>query len=321
VEVLMRHAIVLLVGILSACDLLRPPTVVEPEEDLLQLHSVLWAGSDTVAVLVEEVGVEGGRVSARPVSGVRVRISGEGREVVLVEAPAGFPPCIGATRWPLQAVGSPPILGRGCYAGVLPGGVAAGGAYSLRAEIPGRGVASGATAVPLMPELLRPLDGTRLVASGSGWYSPVMLRWRTRPEARQVALAVRSRAVYVGGRPVPGVECWINVVQNQTSNSDGSLRSRADSALVSIAVYECRAPGALRTAPALRPDSVEAIVSVTAFDSAYTVYTEDLPGVLSGGRWGGIREGRASAGLTGAYGVFGSAAAARRRLMLVSSGR
>ena len=57
------------------------------------------------------------------------------------------------------------------------------------------------------------------------------------------------------------------------------------------------------------PDSVEAFVDATAADSAFARYAR-VPS-------DGVAQSRASFGITGAYGVFGSATRAARRVVLV----
>jgi hypothetical protein len=58
----------------------------------------------------------------------------------------------------------------------------------------------------------------------------------------------------------------------------------------------------------VQPDSVEVVLAVTVYDSAYFKYVR--------GSDDGIPLERASSGLEGAFGLFGSAATTGRRIVL-----
>jgi hypothetical protein len=319
----MRTTSLLLLSLLAGCELIRPPTQIDLEEDHVQVHAMLWAGSDTAMALVEEVGVEGMAARTRPVSGARIRISNPVRGVALREAPAGFRACV--ERYDFTREPAPKAsIGPGCYAGILPAGARSGESYTLSITLPDGRQVAGRTTVPFPPELVTPAAGARLrtrriYRGNEGIADSLVLRWRVRQGGMRAHPVVLPGAVYRQGEVVSGGRCELYLVGMDHAVLDARLRGpRADSLRARLHVDRCRL-GSTSTAPALRPDSLEAFILITAFDSAYTTYAEDTERVLNSGAGSGIREGRASAGLTGAYGVFGSAATTRRRVMLVFS--
>lgn len=315
----MRRLCLLLALVLSGCDVLRPPGTVDPEGESLQVHSVLWEGSDTVLVLVERSWMENGYARVGPVSGARVRIAGGGAEAVLPEAPAGFRACLETNDHYAGSQPAPPAIGPGCYAAVLSGGVRAGESYSLLIELADGRSVTGRTTVPHPLELVRPAEGARIavprVHGGRGAvHDSLLLEWRSGNGEGRSWPGLVPVAVHAGGRLVPGARCQAHLSRADAGSPFSTpLRSQGDSVRVRASIGPCHAPSAPGTAPSeLRPDSVAAVLSMSAFDSAYHEYYRRSST--------GVREENASAGLEGAYGLFGSAAAAQRRLMLVFTG-
>lgn len=316
-EVLIRYAAVALLLAGSACDFVRPPTVVDPPRDQLLVHSVLSAGTDTVRVLLTRPASDQS-FDAAPVrvSGAQVRIAGGGAEVLLREAPEGFGHCL-IPRY--NGDPSPPaaVAGPGCYAAVLPGGVLAGTRYTLEVHVPGGERASGETTVPARPEWIRPAEGERIHMRWStlgglhmGEVESLALQWRSAAAALEIPI-VAADEVYAGGQIVEA-GCVLYLL-----NPDGSLAMysgasvQGDSLRVRAHLANCTQRGAAAgSASPVRPDSVSVSLLLAAYDTAYVVHTN-----RRGER--GIREDRASPGLRGAYGVFGSVATALRRIMFV----
>lgn len=308
-EVLKRAATALLLCAAPGCAFERPPTTIQAEEQV-QLHSLLRAGSDTVAVLVERVGADQGALWVRPVSGARVRIGPPGAGTTLAEAPAGFRACLVSGG---ESGGG--AAGAGCYAGVLPGGVRAGGEYTLSVTLPEGTTVAGRTTVPLPPDLIRPEEGVRVPvqrisdgSEGRGDLFPV--RWRVLGSGGGAALTGRVGAVYRGGVEVNGAGCTLLLVTPDNVAQNGHLHAAGEDSLMLRPLVYCTegtGPGSVRP---FQPDSVDAVLSTTVYDSVYTRYTA----LVGDDRVG---SGAASAGITGANGVFGSAATAGRRIRLV----
>ncbi|HEV2149707.1 MAG TPA: DUF4249 family protein [Longimicrobiaceae bacterium] len=300
--------------LLAGCELLRPPTDIDVP-DQVQLHYVLRAGSDTVAVLIEEAGTRAGALGVRPVSGARVRIAGGGVEVELREAPTGFPACKTLPNFGFEQPTTPTAIQSGCYAAVLPGGVRVGETYTLRAELPGGGLVTGRNTVPRPPEVVRPAEGGRLRIrrpphDSWGEIVPFAVTWRIEAPGEQVALRVLNGTAYRGGAAAPGVRCDLYVTdEGDRLRGDGVLSGiGGDSIVLRGAMPGCRS-GSPSQAP-VRPDSVDAAIHLVVLDTALARY-----GRLTSQQ--GIRAEHASIGITGANGVFGSTAAASRSIRFV----
>jgi hypothetical protein len=314
-EVLIRCTVAALLLAAGACDFIREPTVVGPQTRQLLVHSVLSAGSDTVRVLLTRT--EGGQVSYAPipVPGARVRIAGGGAEVLLGEAPEGFGRCLDLRADPSPL---PPVAGPGCYAAVLAGGVRPGVRYTLEVEVPGAERASGQTTVPAVPEWILPAEGARVESRwsrGTGLTDSLLLHWRSTGASTEIP-AVGADEVYAGDRRVPDARCAL-FLSAHDGLGIGNVRpsSEGDSLLVLAVLTNCaQGSGPSTGSTALRPDSVALPLLLAAYDSAYAAHAE----AQRNGRRG-IREGRASPGLSGAYGVFGSVATAQRRVVFVVS--
>lgn len=281
----------------GACELIPPPTYVRENPDQLLVHAVLQAGRDSVSVLVTRAGHTDVPVH---VSGARVQVLGPGGAAVLAEAVAGAPPCLVGEPDPRDPSGRI-TLGPGCYSGVLPGGVAAGQEYRLEVELAGGQRVRGRTLVPAPPVPRGAADGRRLAGEQSGFALLVEdepFHW-TRSGNPAVSLHVRVRRAWAGG-----VQVSCSAVVGFRDDETGGNLARTDSARASIHVGGCTA-GTTQ----VPPDSAELDVLLTSYDEAYVLYA--LPPE------GGLTREQASAGVEGAFGVFGSASTAVRRVMLV----
>lgn len=292
----------------TACDFQRDPVRVQPAETEIIVHSLLRAGSDTVSVLLEQPRLGSGPGEARfaPVSGAAVRISGPGISVVLDEAPTAFAACVGADPF---TPGEAPIkpIGPGCYAAVLPGGVRPGEQYELRADIPNSGTIRGEVTIPGTPVISSPVANAQVpVRTRSSDFEPAgeVAVGFVMPAGLGVDVVLRPITAFKGGGAAPGTRCRLE--------QGGSLLRAAadvDSARVLIrSPLACSSPGSPARADA--PDSLSAEVLVTAYDTAYLRYAYAVRDEAVGRR-------RASAGITGALGVFGGAATASRSILLV----
>lgn len=287
----------------AACgDFVRPPVFVPGDPDQLLVHAVLHAGSDSAAVWVMRVG--DGSVGT-PVTGAQVRLGGSAGEAVLREVPQGSAPCAAVPVFPEQF----PEMPAGCYAARVPGGVRAGAEYQLDVQLSTGERARGRTVVPHPPVVQAPAEGLRVPArrgefdgSLTAW-EPLTLRW-TAP-GRVTLGASASRSWF---SPAAAVPCQANLYRPEGGDPAVYLAEdlQADSADVMPGTGGCSVDPQTRP---LAPDSVEVAVGITVYDSAYYTYLRE---------WNnGIPARDASAGLEGAYGVFGSAATATRHLRLV----
>ncbi|HWK89278.1 MAG TPA: hypothetical protein VNP72_04760 [Longimicrobium sp.] len=274
-------------------ELTRPSIFVPGDPQQLLVHAVLHAGRDSAAVLVSRVGTG---ASGTPVAGAQVRLAGPAGQAVLPESPEGRAPCT------YRPPGTPPEAPGGCYAAAVPGGIVAGAEYRLEVALPTGERATGTTVVPLPPALLSPAEGLRMAADsqygGLLGLQPLALRWTAPGPVRLSASVARTWPGVTGA----DVQCYAGVFRfGEFPEVPPQLE--ADSATVRVGA-SCSAPGSA----ALAADSVDVAVAVTAYDSAYIAYARTSEHGLPG------RD--AHAGLQGANGVFGSAAAAVRRVRL-----
>jgi len=314
-EILKRIAATALVCGAAGCEFLREPTFIDPPDDLLQVHSVLHGGADTVKVLVSRSGVSGSQSVVTLVSGARVRIAGGGAEVTLREAPAGFSGCVNRFD-PMGPNTGEPVMGPGCYAAVLPGGVRPGERYLLTVELTDGTRVTGETVVPTLPEIVRPTERERLLirrlGDGTiGRLDSLLVRWRIGPGLAASFPIGQGGTVYRGGHPVTGGECQV-VLFGRDYYVGAPARGRIapdDSTRVEVQVGGCRTRTAT-SATALRPDSLDAVFMIAAQDSASARYAHMESDA-------GIRKGAGAQGLRGAYGLFGSRSTGTRRVRLV----
>ncbi|HEX8671795.1 MAG TPA: DUF4249 family protein [Longimicrobium sp.] len=278
--------------LVAGCELARDPVTIDVERRELMVHSVLEAGSDTVAVLLTRVAVEGDSVapSAQPVSGAAVRITGGGESVLLGEASARCLADAGAA---------------GCYTGIVRGGVRAGETYALDIRVPGGEEARGSARVPLAPVGESPAAGARIGVRRRPERVPaatIPVRWRGAGGAGRIGVGLVLRTLYPRTLDIPPSSCTIP--QNTLWRSPAT-----DTA--TLVLYQpalCHTPEG-----PVEPDSVRAGILVVAYDSAYARY-EELVRTYPGKP---LQRDRFAAGVTGALGVFAGVARAEREIVLV----
>lgn len=281
---------------LAGCEFLHPPTYVQGDPNQLLVHAVLTAGSDSASVVVMRVGTGFARV---PVAGAQVRVIGPAGQATL-PASAELDPCSGDHVPPEQASGA-----TGCYAAAFPGGVQPGAEYRLEVDLPTGERVRGRTTVPAAPVTRSPAERERVEVRDEGWYmgavSPLTIRWTSE---NQVGLNAWSGRVWAPS----DVELQCNVSLNRPENT--AVDFTADSLVVLLNVLGCGPSAPPSSAePTAKPDSIEVMLGVTAYDSVYMRYV----------RFGehGVPVEQAKGGLDGAYGVFGSAATTVRRVTVV----
>jgi hypothetical protein len=269
------------VALLMSFGCQRSPTSIDVARGNISVHAVLVAGSDSVTVLV-----------TRPVTAVDELPPGltqpvENAQVLVVHgadtvvAASGARACLRTTRpYPFPGGSSHgDTLSAGCYAARLPGGVRAGETYALIVNVPGEKSIRGTTRVPFPPQILEPAASSEppVLRIGMG-ATALTARWSgagadTRTELRFVT--DRSDCVtFVEQRP------WSDHVVAGIG---------ADSATVMAMSIQCDQPPT---------DRYAARLVVTVYDDSYSRYaTRDDESIPS-----------FSAGITGAFGVFGAAA-------------
>jgi hypothetical protein len=300
VEILMpmrMRALLFAVSGLAACE--REPTPIEFLDDQIVLQSVITAGETQPAVLLLRMDpATNVNQSVAPLPGV------PGATVMLSDGTTSFAlgPNTASGRCNYQFMSGSPqdiALAAGCYTGSVAGGVRAGATYTLDVLLPDGRRIHGSTVVPALPPAIRsPASGDTLHAGPPASDidpTPILVSWTTVVPAPLVHLAMFF----------PNLPCYARLRQS-LDDSNGEDRIDAtgrDSVTVRITLA-CDQSVASRT----RFDSQ---LVLTIFDESYARYQKELE------RSSGIRSRYASVGITGALGVFGSAATVRRPLVLV----
>lgn len=305
-----REILLGLALLVGGCDFLRDPTQIEVRGSEVIVHSVLRAGSDTVAVLLQraEPATAGNGPRIEAISGAVVRIAGGGASVPLAEAPGGFPSCVRGERTPLGEALADSIRA-GCYAAVFPGGVRAGERYELRIELAGGGQIEGATVVPGAPEILAPDPGSRFEVRNQPRFDEgvgdVPVRFRVSAAVGGVEVGLDPVTAFEGGAAVPGAQCRIEHGSGIRRDGEETDTARVRIFNPIICVQQVESEGRR-----IELDSLHTRLLLTAYDTAYVRYLEVLGGET-------VARSRASAGVTGALGVFGGAATTERRITLI----
>ncbi|HEX7091943.1 MAG TPA: DUF4249 family protein [Longimicrobiales bacterium] len=272
---------------LGGCDLLRDPSPLDAATEMIAVHAMLIAGEDTAEVLLTRAqALAAANLPAEPVPGASVRLV---RGEQSIELAAGGH-CV-----PRFGVPNGPDLAAGCYAGAVPGGIAAGARYELEIMLPGGARIEGATTVPEPPALLDPAPGAVIdvrVASET-LPEPFVATWSVQPSGRRAEIALRADRQECSAMlrvDVGGSAFYLDV-------------TGTDSAELRTGLVEC--------GDGSTPARLEARLVLTAYDTNYTAYTKATDSAY------GIGENGAAAGIRGALGVFGSAAEASVPVVLV----
>lgn len=298
----------------AGCDLVREPTPLGPLEHAVAVHAVLRADDDTARVLISRTRIDAPESGFDPVSGADVRISGPFGDAVLREAAPGMGRCTNDIFVPGTGTDAPDAEA-GCYAAILPAAVRAGGRYGLRITLPNGDIVTGETVVPAAPSITTGTDGEpRLAvpADGDADAVPAVLTfsWSGVDAAAMTEVGFSQRAVFLGDTvAAEDVMCGVSYSLFPVGAEDGS------------APWELRVSGASCAArqdpedpngwQPVAWDSIAAAVHVTAFDSTYARYVEEV--LQENAR----RRDRSSMGIEGAVGVFGSVAVGKRPVMLI----
>ena len=294
---------------LAAGACFRDADPIAIDDRAVAVHAILEAGADSAVVLVARPDLPSDPLppDLRPVRGAVVRLIHGSDTTWLVEDPAR--PCI-----------APPVVadhsGDGCYRARLAARIAAAETYGLEIELPDGERITGSTRVPAPPDVERPAAGARIpTACGSAdacfgqsvqgppFVLPVarfQVTWQPAPDAGRSIVTVESREAWLNGVAYPAGSCALGSVHAFGAIAEDSVDWRVPNI---VCEQEALAPA--------RFDSVAANVAVTSLDPGYARY---LDAVLDGSS---VRASSVREGLTGAFGVFGAAAATSRRIVLV----
>jgi hypothetical protein len=277
----------------TGCGELSSPMVFS--EERVAVHGVVFAGSYDVAVLVSRIPV--------PETGQEIRYEGVEDAVVEVVV-AGIPIRLDHRHLTDACVigmdgGLGTFTGAGCYSARLDQPIAAGAIVDLAISLPDGTRITGSATVPEPVKLHAPEPAARIVAAvtdqGAAGQGTLDLAWSAAPEVAR--LEVTAFATRAGcGVGIGNTHPQVNFVLIRNVPGGG--------ARIPFTYVDC--PGSTTW------DSFPALVRVTAYDSLYARYSDD---VLTASA---VRLDRASAGLRGALGLFIGAASVDRPVTMVS---
>lgn len=297
--VLRRCAAALAVAALAACARAADPfSYSEPGRGV---YGLVMAGSDDVRILVTRFDPAGGRTHGVAEADVRVW---SGADTVLLAAAGPGADCFGEA-----AEG-----GEGCYAARLPRPANPGETWGLRVGYPDGAVATGAATVPAPPVIRSPAVGARASVANRGVARPgplgletlgeVEVAYTPDPLTPEFDVVLAPGTPWAAGKAGPDASCG---PRYRVATAAAPFKAPTD-VTVHISALNCT-----RGSAAVAWDSVEALVEVVAYDTAYSRYLRQVHHAIA------VRRELASAGLSGAYGVFGAAARDRRWITLVAA--
>ena len=284
---MMRYPAIAL--LLAAAGCVRQPDPFEYVEPSLSVHGLLRAGETEVAVsILRGVGEAG--------PGATVTLDNGATTVTLTRA-ASDSTCFG----PYGVHDDSQTLS--CFSAQLAAPVAPGSRWTLNAAVQPSYVVTGTTVVPGLPTIVRPLARERIAygAPSNGSAAELTVEWQT-AAAPRVVVRLGEGSAYRNGSRMPDVRC---LLIESGDGEEAAVGQPSGSRRIFVQDVYCASP---TVSPVVQWDSVVAEVAVTAFDSAYAEFA------LHGES---VSRTRPGAALQGAYGVFGSAATAKREIVVV----
>ena len=275
--VLNRALVAIGLTLCVACQ--REPTQLELHDGRIIVHSLLRAGEDSVRVFVARVDTRGTSATESPlvaVANARVRIA-HGADTALLSIRSH---CVTGSGFPSNSSD----LDRGCYAGVIAGGVRPGERYLLFVDSDGES-ARGEAVVPSVPVMHSPASGITLQYSRT--HKPelatsALVRWSGTEAGRRIELSFRTVRRDCSAAIAP---------PNLQSGSDQIVLLAGDSATIAAFDVFC-------------PDNSQSVfpadLLLIAYDAAYTKYLTPRSSTT-------VRPEDAAVGLTEGLGVFAAA--------------
>jgi hypothetical protein len=274
--------------LLGAAGCVRKPDPFAYVEPSLSVHGLIRAGDTEAAVsILRGVGEAG--------PGATVTLDNGATAVTLARA-ASDSTCFG----PYGAHDDSQTLG--CFSAPLAAPVAPGSRWQLHATVQPDYTVTGTTVVPALPTIVRPLVRERIAyhAPSNEPAAELTVEWQTAAAPRVVIRLGDGSAYHNGGR-LPDVSCLLLQIGDP---EEAAVGQPSGSRHIHVQNVYCASP----TTSPVQWDSVVTEVMVTAFDSAYAEFA------LHGES---VSRARPGAALQGAYGVFGSAATAKREIVIV----
>jgi hypothetical protein len=263
-------------------------------EERVAVHGVVRAGSRDLAVAVSRIPTltSGQEIRYVGVEDAVVEMATPGGATVRLEKAFGAAACLIGLDGTLGT-----FQGSGCYTARLDAPIAPGQRLDLLVLLADGTRVTGSATVPAPVSLHTPAPAARIVASVQD--SVVMgqrtleLAWSAPPDVVRLEVTAFSHAT----------GCGVGVGNTHPQVNFVPLRDvAAGTASIPFTYVGCQAPW----------DSFPAIVRVTAYDSVYARYYDD---VLTASA---VRLDRASAGLTGALGFFIASASVDRTVTFVA---
>jgi hypothetical protein len=290
---LVAGAVVASVAVTACGDPVTPFAI---SDERVAVHGVVRAGQRDLAIAISRIPVvtSGQEIRYVGVEDAVVEVSTADGPAVQLEHALAPEACITGIEATLGG-----FHGSGCYTATLDAAIAPGQRFDLVVRFPDGTRASGAATVPHPVALHAPAPAERIVASvrdgvvlGQGTLD---LAWTAPPDVARLEVTAFSRTTGCGvgiGNP----HAQVNFVPIRDVEA-GALS-------IPFGYVGCEASTTW--------DSFPATVRVTAYDSVYARYFDDVLTATA------VRLDRASAGLTGALGFFIGAASVDRAITFVA---
>ena len=299
---------------LSTTGCLRDPDPIAIDDRAPAVYAVLHAGAESADVLITRAGRWDQSPGYVGISGADVRLVHGADTARAVEDPDRACAGLGGGYY---AYGPTPDAGYadGCYHAELAAPIARGEAYELIIDLPSGQRVTGRTRVPIPPTLVRPEPGLTVTAACGnpdpqycyGRYhedtrrfdpvAAVPLEWEPATADTRYAVRVRGLVAFLDGVGYEG-GCVLGY---------GFGDAEVEAGHFAIPNIGCEAEA---LAPA-RFDSIQAEALVATLGDGYAAFLD----ALAEGQT--VRGSAVSEGLSGAFGVFGAVAPARRSFTVV----
>jgi hypothetical protein len=270
---------------LAACE--PSPTAIVLSDRSVVLHGMIVAGAEHATVVLTEMHDGPSGLRALPLSGARVQLI-SGPDTTRLEQRNTAGPC---TVSPFVAEA---VLLDACYSAAVPGGIRAGARYNLHVVLSDGRVIRGSTTVPPAATLLHPVPGTEITVPRHSLQAPpapIDIGWHhdLLPDLAELRLATGVPACVV----LLQSGSAMLLAKDVTGMRDDTVQPR----------LSCREDAWV--------DRLSAEVVLTVFDSNYARYVRHAM------HSGSALHPDAASGITGAFGVFGSAATDRVPVSIV----
>jgi hypothetical protein len=269
---ILKLAVATLCLMLMACQ--RDPTIVELSDRNIVVHALLVGGDDSARVLVTRPATATLFDAPIGLRGAHVTLNTPTQTIIFTQSGS----CFSVNAVPGEDIHT----NDGCYTAAVPGGIVYGASYDLEIVVPGRPIIRGSTVVPAQPVIHSPSPNIEVSYSTEAAVGgpAVQFEWTVSDDDAPVTLHLEGTAS----------NCQFGFRGESLGLLPHFALRGSVSLLAEPLLWNCAEP----------PARVPAQFVITAFDDNYDVYLRNFDESISAEA--------ASIGLSGAFGLFASAA-------------